>query len=165
MRSGPGKPPLYTLRRCPAAAGRSLRPASDWARLIWQAQRYEHILPLRNMLAVLQDRAWRRPARWVVPALHKMAISHAELRQFHQACESAAVAVEVPVPALARARIAAVAGRKLRPVMPAPVGAQGREAATGRWRLAHENPWSWERWRYVRDLFVHMVSLQLQVPP
>ena len=36
------------------------------------------------------------------------------------------------------------------------------EAPTGRWRLAHENPWSWERWRYVRDLFVHMVSLQLR---
>ena len=36
-------------------------------------------------------------------------------------------------------------------------------APTRPWRLAHENPWSWERVRHVRDLFVHLVSLQLRL--
>jgi len=31
------------------------------------------------------------------------------------------------------------------------------------WRLAHETPLSWERVRYVRDLFVHLVSLELRL--
>jgi hypothetical protein len=66
----------------------SLSSAADWARLVWQAQRFEHILPLRNMLAVLQETLSVILPEWVLPALHKMAISHAELLQYHQACES-----------------------------------------------------------------------------
>jgi hypothetical protein len=66
----------------------SLTSTSDWARLVWQAQRFEHILPLRNMLAVLRDTLSVTVPEWVLPALHKMAISHAELLQYHQACES-----------------------------------------------------------------------------
>jgi hypothetical protein len=66
----------------------SLDSTSDWARLVWQAQRFEHILPLRNMLAFLQETLSATPPAWVLPALHKMAISHAELLQYHQACES-----------------------------------------------------------------------------
>jgi hypothetical protein len=66
----------------------SLRSAAEWSRLVWQAQRFEHILPLRNMLAVLQETLSVILPEWVLPALHKMAISHAELLQYHQACES-----------------------------------------------------------------------------
>ncbi len=31
------------------------------------------------------------------------------------------------------------------------------------WRLAHETPLSWERVRYIRDLFLHLVSLELRL--
>jgi hypothetical protein len=67
---------------------RSLGFDSDWVRLIWQAQRFEHILPLRNMLALLQETLSVALPVWVLPALYKMAISHAELLQYYQACES-----------------------------------------------------------------------------
>src|SRR5215470_1887150 len=36
-------------------------------------------------------------------------------------------------------------------------------ATTRPWRLAHENPFSWETVPYVRDLFVHLVSLELRL--
>lgn len=36
-------------------------------------------------------------------------------------------------------------------------------ATTRPWRLAHENPLSWERLRYFRDLFLHLVSLELRL--
>lgn len=67
---------------------RSLTSSSEWTRLVWQAQRYEHILPLRNMLAFLQATLGVDLPAWVLPVLRKMAISHAELLQYHQACES-----------------------------------------------------------------------------
>ena len=38
-----------------------------------------------------------------------------------------------------------------------------RGTAGRAWRLAHETPLSWERVRYVRDLFVHLVSLELRL--
>ena len=66
----------------------SLTATSDWTRLVWQAQRYEHILPLRNMLGFLQAKLSVVLPPWVLPALHKMAISHAELLQYYRACES-----------------------------------------------------------------------------
>jgi hypothetical protein len=67
---------------------RSLTDRSDWTGLVWQAQRYERILPLRNLLTFLQTRLSAAVPPWVVPALHKMAISHAELIQYHRICES-----------------------------------------------------------------------------
>jgi hypothetical protein len=66
----------------------SLTARSDWTRLAWHAQRYEHILPLRNMLAFLQAKLSIALPPWVLPSLHKMAISHAELLQYPQGCES-----------------------------------------------------------------------------
>lgn len=66
----------------------SLSSTADWTRLVWQAQRYEYILPLRNMLAFLATTLSVSLPAWVLPALHKMAISHSELLQYHQACES-----------------------------------------------------------------------------
>jgi homopolymeric O-antigen transport system permease protein len=36
-------------------------------------------------------------------------------------------------------------------------------AAGPAWRLAHETPFSWEKMRYVRDLFLHLVSLELRL--
>jgi len=65
-----------------------LTSTSDWVRLAWQAQRYECILPLRNLLAFLQESLSVELPSWVLPALHKMAISHCELLQYHRACDS-----------------------------------------------------------------------------
>jgi hypothetical protein len=66
----------------------SLRSTSDWTRLVWQAQRYEHILPLRIMLTFLTATLAVSLPSWVLPALRKMAISHGELLQYHRACDS-----------------------------------------------------------------------------
>lgn len=65
-----------------------LASTSDWVRLAWQAQRYECVLPLRNLLAFLQENLSVKLPPWVLPALHKMAISHFELLQYHDACDS-----------------------------------------------------------------------------
>jgi hypothetical protein len=70
---------------------KSLTLSDDWARLVWQAQRYECILPLRNMLGFLQGTFCATLPSWVLPALHKMAISHFELLQYPEACESLAL--------------------------------------------------------------------------
>jgi hypothetical protein len=81
------EPPLFRFADARLLLG-SLKSTADWTRLVWQAQRYEHILPLRNMLAFLDEALAVSAPPWVLPALHKMAISHSELLQFHQACES-----------------------------------------------------------------------------
>jgi lipopolysaccharide transport system permease protein len=40
----------------------------------------------------------------------------------------------------------------------------GEKVTAGQaWRLAHETPLSWKSVRYVRDLFVHLVSLELRL--
>jgi hypothetical protein len=81
------EPPLFLFADARLLL-QSLTAQSDWTRLVWQAQRYEHILPLRNMLALLQATLSVALPSWVLPALHKMAISHGELRQYYRACES-----------------------------------------------------------------------------
>jgi hypothetical protein len=81
------EPPLFLYADARLLV-QSLTAKSDWTRLVWQAQRYEHILPLRNMLAFLQAELSIAPPPWVLPALHRMAISHAELLQYSRACES-----------------------------------------------------------------------------
>ena len=45
----------------------------------------------------------------------------------------------------------------------APPGPAGQESAPPAWRLAHEAPSSWRSARYVRDLFLHLVSLELRL--
>ncbi|MGN6392448.1 MAG: nucleotidyltransferase family protein [Gemmatimonadales bacterium] len=80
-------PPLYLYADAGRLA-RSLRTTADWSRLVWQAQRYEHVLPLRTMLLALQTRLGLELPSWVLPALRKMAISHGELLQYARACES-----------------------------------------------------------------------------
>lgn len=45
----------------------------------------------------------------------------------------------------------------------ASAGLMERETAATPWRLAHEPPFAWRRLRYVRDLFVHLVSLELRL--
>jgi hypothetical protein len=87
---------------------RSLTGRSDWAALVWQAQRYERILPLRTMLAFLQSRLAAPVPPWVVPALHKMAISHGELLAYNAVCES------LPL------RLKSACLRWLLPLMPGP---------------------------------------------
>ena len=82
-----GKPPLFLYADARLLV-QSLPARSDWTRLVWQAQRYEHILPLRNMLEFLRSRLDVALPAWVLPSLHKMAISHGELLQYHQVCES-----------------------------------------------------------------------------
>lgn len=90
----------------------SLTARSDWTRLVWQAQRYEHVLPLRNMLAFLQATLSVVLPPWVLPGLHKMAISHGELLQYHRACET------LPL------RLKSACLRWLHPLLPA--GSRGR---------------------------------------
>ncbi len=65
-----------------------LASTSDWVRLVWQGQRYECILPLRNLLVFLQENLSVQLPSWILPALHKMAISHFELLHYHRACDS-----------------------------------------------------------------------------
>lgn len=60
----------------------------DWIRLVWQAQRYEHILPLRSLLSVIGAVAPGTTPAWVLPGLRKMAIAYSELLQFRRACDS-----------------------------------------------------------------------------
>ena len=82
-----GTPPLFLYADARLVA-QSLTSPSDWTRLVWQAQRYEHILPLRNMLAFLQEALSIAIPPWVLPSLHGMAISHAELLGYPRGCES-----------------------------------------------------------------------------
>jgi lipopolysaccharide transport system permease protein len=42
-------------------------------------------------------------------------------------------------------------------------GPAAQGTAPRAWRLAHEAPASWQRARYVRDLFLHLVSLELRL--
>jgi len=80
-------PPLYLYADASRLA-QSLTAMADWTRLVWQAQRYEHVLPLRGMLLFLETRLGVDLPPWVLPALRKMAISHGELLQYSRACES-----------------------------------------------------------------------------
>ena len=50
----------------------------DWMRLVSQAQRYQMILPVRNMLIILQNILKPSVPNWVLPALWQMPIAHAE---------------------------------------------------------------------------------------
>ena len=82
-----GEAPLV-LYADAALVARSITDRADWVELVWQAQRYERILPLRSMLAFLQAQLSVPVPAWVVPALYRMAISHGELIQYHRVCES-----------------------------------------------------------------------------
>ncbi len=50
----------------------------DWMRLITQAQRYQMILPVRNMLILLQEVLQFSAPSWVLPALSQMPIAQTE---------------------------------------------------------------------------------------
>jgi hypothetical protein len=50
----------------------------DWMRLITQAQRYQMILPVRNMLILLQQVLQVSIPTWVIPALWQMPIAQTE---------------------------------------------------------------------------------------
>ncbi|WP_017655076.1 nucleotidyltransferase family protein [Fortiea contorta] len=50
----------------------------DWIRLITQAQRYQMILPVRNMLLLLQQVLQLAIPNWVIPALLQMPIAQTE---------------------------------------------------------------------------------------
>ena len=81
------RPPLFLYADARLLV-QSLTAGSDWTRLVWQAQRYEHILPLRSMLAFLQTDLGVALPPWVLPSLHRMAISHVELVQYSRGCDS-----------------------------------------------------------------------------
>ncbi|MBE9201572.1 MULTISPECIES: nucleotidyltransferase family protein [unclassified Nodularia (in: cyanobacteria)] len=53
-------------------------PNNDWIRLITQAQRYQMILPVRNMLQLLQQLVSVELPSWVLPALWQMPIANTE---------------------------------------------------------------------------------------
>jgi hypothetical protein len=50
----------------------------DWMRSIAQAQRYQMILPVRNMLAILERVLHISAPNWVLPALYQMPIARSE---------------------------------------------------------------------------------------
>lgn len=50
----------------------------DWIRLVMQAQRYQLILPVRNMLILLQQMFQISVPEWVLPTLDQMPIAEAE---------------------------------------------------------------------------------------
>ena len=102
--------PLVLYADAARVAG-SITARSDWAELVWQAQRYECILPLRSMLRFLKAQLSVPVPPWVVPALHKMAISYAELIQYHRVCES------LPL------RLKSACLRRLAPLWPRPARA------------------------------------------
>ncbi len=52
--------------------------ALDWTRLVTQAQRYQMILPVRNMLILWQQVLQLAAPSWVLPALCQMPIAQAE---------------------------------------------------------------------------------------
>ncbi len=66
----------------------SLTSTADWTRLVWRAQRFQRILPLRSMLAFLHTTLGVRLPAWVLPELNRMAISHWELLHYNQVCDS-----------------------------------------------------------------------------
>jgi hypothetical protein len=78
------------LSRCADAylLARSITSETDWNRLVCQAQRFEHVLPLRNILTFLETVLGLEFPPWVVPELRSMAISHGELLRYRQACET-----------------------------------------------------------------------------
>ena len=54
----------------------------DWMRLITQAQRYQMILPVRNMLTLLQQVLQLSPPSWVLSALYQMPIASWEWQNY-----------------------------------------------------------------------------------
>ena len=54
----------------------------NWVELVSQAQRYRVILPLRNMLTLLQELFEVSIPQWVLPALHQAPVSHHELMKY-----------------------------------------------------------------------------------
>ena len=54
----------------------------NWIELVSQAQRYRVILPLRNMLTLLQELFEVSIPQWVLPALHQAPVSHHELMKY-----------------------------------------------------------------------------------
>jgi len=61
---------------------------ADWSELVWRAQRYQHVLPLRNLLAGTCAAYAKDPPAWVLPELRRMAIAWSELLQFSRACDT-----------------------------------------------------------------------------
>lgn len=54
----------------------------DWLELITRAQRYQVILPLRNMVMLLQDLFKTSIPSWILPALHQTPIAKQELLKY-----------------------------------------------------------------------------------
>jgi hypothetical protein len=66
----------------------------DWIRLVTQAQRYELILPLKNMLNLLTDVFELQIPEWILPSLRKMPVSHFELLEYQVFSDNKMLAVK-----------------------------------------------------------------------
>lgn len=54
----------------------------NWIELVTQAQKYQTILPLRNMLTLLCQLFNLSIPNWILPALHQMPVAHQEFLQY-----------------------------------------------------------------------------------
>jgi hypothetical protein len=66
----------------------------DWIRLVTQAQRYELLLPLKNMLNLLTEILEVKIPDWILPSLRKMPVSHFELLEYQVFLDNKMLAVK-----------------------------------------------------------------------
>ena len=83
---------------------RTITSEHDWARVVWKAQRYEHVLPLRNMLRFLERNVSLALPAWLLPELRRLAISHGELLQYRPACDTVGLKAKAAILRVLRAR-------------------------------------------------------------
>lgn len=77
-----------------ALVAHAITSEHDWARVVWKAQRYEHILPLRSMLRFLERNVSIALPAWLLPELRRLPISHGELLQYRPACDTVGLKVK-----------------------------------------------------------------------
>lgn len=100
--------PEVTLSRYADAClvARTIVSDDEWAGVVWKAQRYEHVLPLRNMLRFLERNVSLALPQWLLPELGRLAISHGELLQYRRACDTPALKAKAAVLRMLRTRSA-----------------------------------------------------------
>lgn len=98
--------PEVTLSRYADAClvARTIASDDEWARVVWQAQRYEHVLPLRNVLRFLARNVSLALPEWLLPELGRLAISHGELLQYRRACDTPGLKAKAAVLRILRTR-------------------------------------------------------------
>lgn len=87
-----------------ALVARAIGSEPEWARVVWKAQRYEHILPLRNMLGALERNVSIAMPQWLLPELRRLPISYGELLRYPSACDTMGLKAKAAVLRVLRTR-------------------------------------------------------------